>query len=137
MVTSAEQDPTRLGLAHTAGYRVAVRDPPTPTALDVETLDLNCGYDSNTSTERCEPLGLTDIVSAVMRGKNEHQTLHLGPVLARRTASSAANRQVHRATPRPGHPRRRPRPDAKFAKWAKRCTDWQHPSERALMGWAT
>jgi hypothetical protein len=67
-----------------------VEGPHTPAALDVQTLDLDCGYDSNISTERCETLGLTDIVCAVKCGKGEHQTLHLGPVLARRTSAGSA-----------------------------------------------
>lgn len=65
-------------------------DPHTSAALDVQTLDLDCGYDINISTERCETLGLTDIVCAVKRGKGEHQTLDLGPWLARRTSASSA-----------------------------------------------
>jgi hypothetical protein len=44
----------------------------------IDSLDLDGGYDINISTKRCETLGLTDIVSAVKRGKGEHQTLELG-----------------------------------------------------------
>ncbi len=37
--------------------------------LDVETLHLDRGYDSNLPTERCQGLGLTDIVCAKKRTK--------------------------------------------------------------------
>ena len=39
--------------------------------LDVETLHLDRGYDSNLTTERCEALGLTDVVCAKKRRKGE------------------------------------------------------------------
>jgi transposase len=41
---------------------------------DVETLHLDRGYDSNLTTERCQALGLTDIVCAKKRRKGEAKT---------------------------------------------------------------
>ena len=41
---------------------------------DVQTLHLDRGYDSNLTTERCQSLGLTDIVCAKKKRKGETKT---------------------------------------------------------------
>ena len=106
--------------------------------LDVETLHLDRGYDSNLTTERCQGLGLTDIVCAKKRTKGTKGTakvkkpLRLGlrwPV--ERSNSWFSNfGQLRRNTDR--HPEQRLGQIAlavaliltvKLVKWAKRWTD--------------
>jgi len=106
--------------------------------LDVETLHLDRGYDSNLTTERCQGLGLTDIACAKKRTKGTKGTakvkkpLHLGlrrPV--ERNNSWFSNfGQLRRNTDR--HPEQRLGQIAlavaliltvKLVKWAKRWTD--------------
>ncbi len=103
--------------------------------LDVETLHLDRGYDSNLTTERCQGLGLTDIVCAKKRTKGTAKVkkpLSLGlrwPV--ERTNSWISNfGQLRRNTDR--HPEQRLGQIAlaialiltvKLVKWAKRWTD--------------
>ena len=106
--------------------------------LDVETLHLDRGYDSNLTTERCQGLGLTDIVCAKKHTKATKGTakvkkpLHLGlrwPV--ERNNSWFSNfGQLRRNTDR--HPEQRLGQIAlavaliltvKLVKWAKRWTD--------------
>jgi len=41
---------------------------------DIETLHLDRGYDSNLTTERCQSLGITDIVCAKKKRKGETKT---------------------------------------------------------------
>ena len=63
-------------------------------ALDVQTLHLDCGHDGNLTSECSKTLGLTNIVCAKKRGKGEatdHETVHPGPVPARRTHNSWAS----------------------------------------------
>lgn len=103
--------------------------------LDVETLHLDRGYDSNLTTERCQGLGLTDIVCAKKRTKGTAKVkkpLSLGlrwPV--ERSNSWFSNfGQLRRNTDR--HPEQRLGQIAlavaliltvKLVKWAKRWTD--------------
>lgn len=103
--------------------------------LDVETLHLDRGYDSNLTLERCHGLGLTDIVCAKKKRKGEPKVkkpLSLGmrwPV--ERTNSWFSNfGQLRRNTDR--HPEQRLGQIAlavaliltvKLVKWAKRWTD--------------
>ena len=103
--------------------------------LDVETLHLDRGYDSNLTLERCHGLGLTDIVCAKKKRKGEPKVkkpLTLGmrwPV--ERTNSWFSNfGQLRRNTDR--HPEQRLGQIAlavaliltvKLVKWAKRWTD--------------
>ena len=106
--------------------------------LDVETLHLDRGYDSNLTTERCQGLGLTDIACAKKRTKGTKGTakvkkpLRLGlrwPV--ERSNSWFSNfGQLRRNTDR--HPEQRLGQIAlavaliltvKLVKWAKRWTD--------------
>ncbi len=103
--------------------------------LDVETLHLDRGYDSNLTTERCQGHGLTDIVCAKKRTKGTAKVkkpLSLGlrwPV--ERTNSWFSNfGQLRRNTDR--HPEQRLGQIAlavaliltvKLVKWAKRWTD--------------
>jgi transposase len=103
--------------------------------LDVETLHLDRGYDSNVTLQRCTDLGLTDIVCAKRRPKGSpkaKQPLTLGmrwPV--ERTNSWFSNfGQLRRNTDR--HPTQRLGQVAlavaliltiKLVKWAKRWTD--------------
>lgn len=103
--------------------------------LDVETLHLDRGYDSNLTTERCQGLGLTDIVCAKKRTKGTAKAkkpLSLGlrwPV--ERSNSWFSNfGQLRRNTDR--HPDQRLGQIAlavaliltvKLVKWAKRWTD--------------
>jgi transposase len=103
--------------------------------LDVETLHLDRGYDSNITLQRCTDLGLTDIVCAKRRPKGAPKVtkpLTLGmrwPV--ERTNSWFSNfGQLRRNTDR--HPKQRLGQIAlavaliltiKLVKWAKRWTD--------------
>ena len=103
--------------------------------LDVETLHLDRGYDSNLTTERCQSLGVTDVVCAKKRTKGKpsvKRPLSLGmrwPV--ERTNSWFSNfGQLRRNTDR--HPEQRLGQIAlavaliltvKLVKWAKRWTD--------------
>jgi transposase len=103
--------------------------------LDVETLHLDRGYDSNVTLQRCTDLGLTDIVCAKRRPKGSPKVkkpLGLGmrwPV--ERTNSWFSNfGQLRRNTDR--HPTQRLGQVAlavaliltiKLVKWAKRWTD--------------
>lgn len=103
--------------------------------LDVETLHLDRGYDSNVTLQRCTDLGLTDIVCAKRRPKGNPKAkkpLTLGmrwPV--ERTNSWFSNfGQLRRNTDR--HPKQRLGQVAlavtliltiKLVKWAKRWTD--------------
>ena len=81
-----------------------VDDPRVQNALDVQTLHLDCGYDSNITTEYCKTLGLTDIVCAKKPVRARPKitkpfTLGLCWLVERTTpgcpasASSTANRQ--------------------------------------------
>jgi len=103
--------------------------------LDVETLHLDRGYDSNLTTQRCQALGLTDVVCAKKRRKGEpkiQKPLTLGlrwPV--ERTNSWLSNfGQLRRNTDR-FSPQRLGQIalaialilTVKLVKWAKRWTD--------------
>ena len=103
--------------------------------LDVETLHLDRGYDSNLTTQRCHALGLTDIVCAKKKRKGEAKSkkpLTLGlrwPV--ERTNSWFSNfGQLRRNTDRFSRQRLGQVALAialiltvKLVKWAKRWTD--------------
>ena len=103
--------------------------------LDVETLHLDRGYDSNLTTERCQDLGLTDVICAKKRRKGEakiKRPLSLGlrwPV--ERTNSWLSNfGQLRRNTDRYTAQRLGQIALAvtliltvKLVKWAKRWTD--------------
>ena len=103
--------------------------------LDIETLHLDRGYDSNLTTQRCHGLGLTDIVCAKKKRKGEakiKKPLTLGlrwPV--ERTNSWFSNfGQLRRNTDRFSRQRLGQVALAvaliltvKLVKWAKRWTD--------------
>lgn len=106
--------------------------------LDVQTLHLDRGYDSNLTNERCHGLGLTDIVCAKKRTKatqatakvNKPHSLGLRWPVERTNSWFSNFGQLRRNTDR--HPEQRLGQVAlavaliltvKLVKWAKRWTD--------------